>query len=75
MSNQQRTDLIKRQLREHKYADLFSLASASAALSTVRRILDGLEARGAGRWHHGRASLVGGDALARENDSLTRIQR
>jgi len=45
------------------------------SLSTVRRILDGLEARGAGRWHHGRASLFGGDALARENDSLTRIQR
>ena len=76
MTNKQRTDLIERHLREHKYADLHSLAQRfGGSLSTVRRILDGLEERGVVRRHHGGASLVEGDALARENDFLTRIQR
>ena len=76
MTNKQRTDLIERHLREHKYADLHSLAQRfGGSLSTVRRILDGLEERGVVRRHHGGASVVEGDALARENDFLTRIQR
>ena len=65
MTNKQRTDLIERHLREHKYADLHSLAQRfGGSLSTVRRILDGLEERGVVRRHHGGASLVEGDALA-----------
>lgn len=76
MTNAQRTDLIERHLREHKYADLHSLAERfGGSLSTVRRALDALEARGIVRRHHGGASLVEGDALAQEHDFLARIQR
>ena len=45
MTNKQRTDLIERHIREHKYADLHSLAGHfGGSLSTVRRALDALEA-------------------------------
>jgi len=45
MTNKQRTDLIERHIREHKYADLRTLADKfSGSLSTVRRALDQLEA-------------------------------
>lgn len=76
MTNKQRTDLIELYLREHKYADLHSLADQfGGSLSTVRRALDTLEHRGIVRRHHGGASLVETDALAQEYDFLTRIQR
>ncbi len=76
MTNKQRTDMIERFLREHKYADLHSLAERfESSLSTVRRALDALEDRGIVRRHHGGASLVETDSLAQENDFLARIQR
>ncbi len=76
MTNQQRTDLIERYIREHKYADLHSLAkNFGGSLSTVRRALDLLEHRGIVRRHHGGASLIETDALSQENDFLVRIQR
>ncbi len=76
MTNKQRTDLIERHIREHKYADLHSLADHyGGSLSTVRRALDALEARGLIRRHHGGASLIETDALAQESDFVGRIQR
>ncbi len=76
MTNKQRTDLIERHIREHKYADLHSLAERfSGSLSTVRRALDSLESRGIVRRHHGGASLVETDALSLENDFVARLQR
>lgn len=76
MTNKQRTDLIERFLREHKYADLHTLATRfDGSLSTVRRALDHLEARGVVRRHHGGASLVENDVLAQEYDFLARNQR
>jgi len=76
MTNKQRTDLIERHIREHKYADLRTLATKfSGSLSTVRRALDSLENRGIVRRHHGGASLVETDALSQEYDFLARIQR
>ena len=76
MTNKQRTDLIERHIREHKYADLHSLANRfGGSLSTVRRALDTLESRGIVRRHHGGASLVETDALSQEYDFLVRIQR
>jgi len=76
MTNQQRTALIERHIREHKYADLHSLADRfGGSLSTVRRALDSLESRGIVRRHHGGASLIETDALAQEHDFLVRIQR
>ena len=39
MTQKQRTDLIERFIREHKYADLHSLANRfDGSLSTVRQI-------------------------------------
>jgi DeoR/GlpR family transcriptional regulator of sugar metabolism len=76
MTNKQRTDLIERHIREHKYADLQSLAGKfGGSLSTVRRALDSLEHRGIVRRHHGGASLIDTDVLAQEYDFLVRIQR
>ncbi len=76
MTNKQRIDLIEVYIREHKYADLHSLADHfGGSLSTVRRALDTLEHRGIVRRHHGGASLVETDALAQEYDFLVRIQR
>lgn len=76
MTNKQRTDLIERHIREHKYADLHSLAERfGGSLSTVRRALDSLESRGIVRRHHGGASLVETDALSQENDFVSRLQR
>jgi DeoR/GlpR family transcriptional regulator of sugar metabolism len=74
MTNQQRTDLIEQHIREHKYADLHSLAKRfHGSLSTVRRALDSLENRGVVRRHHGGASLIETDALVQEYDFLLRI--
>jgi DeoR/GlpR family transcriptional regulator of sugar metabolism len=76
MTNKQRTDLIERYIREHKYADLRTLADHfGGSLSTARRALDTLETRGIVRRHHGGASLVETDALNRDYDFLSRIQR
>ncbi len=76
MTNQQRIALIEQHIREHKYADLHSLADRfGGSLSTVRRALDSLEDRGIVRRHHGGASLIDTDALTQEHDFLSRIQR
>lgn len=76
MTNKQRTDLIAQHIREHKYADLQTLATRfHSSLSTVRRALDVLEERGMVRRHHGGASLIETDALTQEHDFLARIQR
>ncbi len=76
MTNKQRTDLIERYIREHKYADLRTLATRFAgSLSTVRRALDQLETRGVVRRHHGGASLIETDAIAQEYDFAARDQR
>jgi len=76
MTNKQRTDLIERFIREHKYADLRTLADKfSGSLSTVRRALDQLEARNVVRRHHGGASLIETDALTQEYDFIARDQR
>lgn len=76
MTNKQRTDLIEKHIREHKYADLRSLADRfGGSVSTVRRALDTLENRGIVRRHHGGASLIEADALTQEYDFLSRIQR
>lgn len=76
MTNKQRIDLIERFIREHKYADLQTLASRfGISLSTVRRALDALETRGVLRRHHGGASLVETDELAKEYDFIARDQR
>jgi DeoR/GlpR family transcriptional regulator of sugar metabolism len=76
MTNKQRTDLIERHIREHKYADLHSLADRfGGSLSTVRRALDTLENRGIVRRHHGGASLIEIDALTQEHNFQVRIQR
>jgi DeoR/GlpR family transcriptional regulator of sugar metabolism len=76
MTNQQRIDLIERFIQEHKYADLRTLAAKfSGSLSTVRRALDHLEARGVVRRHHGGASLIETDAVSQEYDFIARDQR
>jgi DeoR/GlpR family transcriptional regulator of sugar metabolism len=76
MTNKQRTDLIEQHIREHKYADLRTLATRfGGSLSTVRRALDTLETRGLVRRHHGGASLIDTDALSQEHDFLARIQK
>jgi DeoR/GlpR family transcriptional regulator of sugar metabolism len=76
MTNKQRTDLIECFIREHKYADLRTLAERfCGSVSTVRRALDTLESRGIVRRHHGGASLVETDALAQEYDFVTRTRR
>jgi len=73
MTNKQRTDLIERFIRTHKYADLRTLATRfDSSLSTVRRALDQLEAKGIVRRHHGGASLMETDVLAREYDFSSR---
>lgn len=76
MTNKQRLDLIEKHIREHKYADLHTLATLfSSSLSTVRRALDELELRGVLRRHHGGASLIETDELAKEYDFISRDQR
>jgi len=76
MTSKQRTDLIERFIREHKYADLHTLATRfDGSLSTVRRALDHLANLGIVRRHHGGASLIETDALAQEYDFITRNER
>ncbi len=76
MTSKQRTDLIERFLREHRYADLRTLATRfNGSVSTVRRALDQLEAKGVVRRHHGGASFIETDVLAEEYDFTARDQR
>jgi len=76
MTSKQRTDLIERHIRDHRYADLGTLATRfGGSLSTVRRALDQLEARGVVRRHHGGASLIEADAFSQEQDFVARNQR
>lgn len=76
MTTKQRLDLIERYIREHKYADLHTLATrCETSLSTIRRALDTLEARGLLRRHHGGATLLETDERAREYDFIARDQR
>jgi DeoR/GlpR family transcriptional regulator of sugar metabolism len=76
MTTKQRLDLIERYIREHKYADLHTLATrCETSLSTIRRALDTLETRGLLRRHHGGATLLETDERAREYDFIARDQR
>ena len=76
MTTKQRLDLIERYIREHKYADLHTLAArCDTSLSTVRRALDTLETRGLLRRHHGGATLLETDERAREYDFIARDER
>ncbi|HWA07963.1 MAG TPA: DeoR/GlpR family DNA-binding transcription regulator [Opitutaceae bacterium] len=76
MTNRQRLHLIEGYVRDHRYADLHTLASRfGISLSTVRRALDELEEKGLVRRHHGGASLVETDAVSREYDFVARDQR
>ena len=76
MTNRRRVDLIEKYLRDHRYADLHTLASRfDISASTVRRALDELESRGVARRHHGGASLIEADEVAREYDFIARDQR
>ena len=76
MTNRQRLHLIEQHIREHKYADLRTLAAKfTISLSTVRRALDELEEKGVLRRHHGGASLVETDVFAQEYDFIARNQR
>jgi DeoR/GlpR family transcriptional regulator of sugar metabolism len=76
MTTKQRIDLIERFIRENKYADLHTLATKfDISLSTVRRSLDELEEKGVLRRHHGGASLIETDELAKEYDFIARDQR
>lgn len=76
MTNKQRTDLIERHIREHRYADLRTLATRfGSSLSTVRRALDTLEEKGVVRRHHGGASLIETDVVAQEYDFIARNLR
>jgi DeoR/GlpR family transcriptional regulator of sugar metabolism len=76
MTTKQRLDLIEGYIREHKYADLHTLATrCETSLSTIRRALDTLEARGVLRRHHGGATLVETDERAREYDFIARDER
>lgn len=59
ITNKKRLDLIEAFLRENKYADLHTLAGRfGSSLSTIRRALNDLEAKGVVRRHHGGASIV-----------------
>ena len=76
MTNRQRVELIEKYIRDNRYADLHTLASRfNISQSTVRRALDELEARGVLRRHHGGASLLDTDELAREYDFISRDER
>lgn len=75
MTHRQRLKLIEKHLRENRYADLHSLAAKfSISTSTARRSLDELEAQGVCRRHHGGASAVDPDEMAREYDFISRDQ-
>ncbi len=75
MTHRHRLELIEKYIRENRYADLHTLAAKfSISTSTVRRALVDLEAQGVCRRHHGGASVVDPDELAREYDFISRDQ-
>lgn len=75
MTNRRRVDLIEKYIREQRYADLHTLAARfNISQSTARRALDELEARGVLRRHHGGASVIDPDEIAREYDFVTQDQ-
>ncbi len=75
MTHRQRLQLIEKHLRENRYAELHSLAAKfSISTSTARRSLDELEAQGVCRRHHGGASVVDPDEMARDYDFISRDQ-
>jgi len=75
MTHRQRLVQIEKYLRDNRYAELHSLAARfSISTSTARRSLDELEARGVCRRHHGGASAVDPDEMAREYDFISRDQ-
>jgi DeoR/GlpR family transcriptional regulator of sugar metabolism len=76
VTHKQRLDLIEQFIREHKYADLHTLAGAfDISLSTVRRALNELEGKGILRRHHGGASVVEDDNGAGGYDFITQDAR
>lgn len=76
MTNKQRLDLIEKYIREHKYADLNTLAERfDISLSTVRRALNDLEVANVIRRHHGGASLVEEDSNTGGYDFITQDNR
>ncbi|MDP0497702.1 MAG: DeoR/GlpR family DNA-binding transcription regulator [Verrucomicrobiota bacterium JB024] len=76
MTNKQRLDLIEKYIREHKYADLHTLADKfEISLSTVRRALNELEAANIICRHHGGASLVEEDNGSSGYDFITQDNR
>jgi DeoR/GlpR family transcriptional regulator of sugar metabolism len=75
MTHRRRLQLIEKYIRENRYADLHTLASKfGISVSTARRALDDLEAQGVCRRHHGGASVLDPDELAREYDFISRDQ-
>ncbi|GAB5561717.1 MAG: DeoR/GlpR family DNA-binding transcription regulator [Synoicihabitans sp.] len=75
MTHRQRLELIEKYIRENRYADLHTLAAKfGISTSTVRRSLDELEAQGVCRRHHGGASALDPDEIAREYDFISRDQ-
>lgn len=75
MTHRRRLQLIEKYIRENRYADLHTLASKfDISVSTARRALDDLEAQGVCRRHHGGASVLDPDELAREYDFISRDQ-
>jgi DeoR/GlpR family transcriptional regulator of sugar metabolism len=75
MTHRRRLQLIEKYIRENRYADLHTLASKfGISASTARRALDDLEAQGVCRRHHGGASVLDPDELAREYDFISRDQ-
>ncbi len=76
MTNKQRLDLIEKYIREHRYADLHTLAKKfSISLSTVRRALNDLEAKQIIRRHHGGASLIDDESMAGGYDFIIQDDR
>lgn len=76
MTNRQRLSLVEAYLREHRYADLHTLAVRfEISLSTVRRALDELAEKGLVHRHHGGASLLETDAVTRDYDFAARDRR
>ena len=76
MTNKQRLDLIEKYIREHKYADLHTLADKfGISLYTVRRALNELEAANIICRHHGGASLVEEDNGSSGYDFITQDNR
>lgn len=76
MTNKQRLELIEQYIRENKYADLHTLAEKfETSLSTIRRALNDLEAKGIVRRHHGGASLLQDDLSTKGYDFIAQDDR